>query len=182
MNMSGASKLIATLAVVGTCYAGPLGEFKRVGASFTRPADTTAYASGDLVANSTTAGSVVPVSLNAATRQGGQFRVDRIKLHKSTTTTTNASFRVHLYATATITFANGDNAAWSTNQVANYLGSFDITVDKAFTDGASGVVITGLNAISLDSGWLVAAVVEARAAYAPGNAEVFTVTLESAGN
>jgi hypothetical protein len=28
-------------------------------ASFTRPADTTAYASGDLVANSTTAGSVV---------------------------------------------------------------------------------------------------------------------------
>ena len=41
-----------------------------VTATLTRPADTTAYASGDLVANSTTAGSVTPLTFNAGASQG----------------------------------------------------------------------------------------------------------------
>ena len=41
---------------------GPLGDFFNQSQSFTRPGDTTPYASGDLVANSTTAGSVVPLT------------------------------------------------------------------------------------------------------------------------
>lgn len=39
--------------------------------SFTRPADTTAYASGDLVANSTTAGSVVAPVVRPVHSAGG---------------------------------------------------------------------------------------------------------------
>ena len=124
---------------------GPLGDFINPSASFTRPGDTTAYASGDLVANSTTAGSVVaPVFTigRSASGFGQQFRIDRIKISKSTVTTTNASFRVHLYRIAP-TVANGDNSAFSTSGAANDLGFYDVIVDQAFTDGATGFVIGG---------------------------------------
>ena len=55
--------------------------------TFTRPTDTTAYTSGDLVGNSTTAGSVVPLSFT--------FPAKRIKLYgakitKSAAAITNA--------------------------------------------------------------------------------------------
>ena len=145
--------------------------------SFTRPGDTTAYASGDLVANSTTAGSVAPITLTLGrTAAGEEIRIDRIKLAKSAVTTTNASFRVHLYLVSP-TAANGDNAAFSTNQVASYLGQWDVTVGQAFTDGAAGFVVTGLNSIVLTTQY-VYALIEARAAYAPGSAEIFTLTIE----
>jgi hypothetical protein len=96
-------------------------------ASFMRPNDTTAYASGDLVANSTTAGSVVPMSFPlGGNSMPGTTRVARVRLSKSGTTATNASFRVHLYGASPVV-ANGDNGAWSTDQAANYLGAIDVT-------------------------------------------------------
>jgi hypothetical protein len=144
-----------------------------VSARFTRPADTTAYASGDLVANSTTAGSVVPLSYAVG---GGVFQIRRVRIFKSGTSTTNAAFRVHLY-TASMTAANGDNAAWSTNRAANYLGSVDVTVDKAFTDGAAGVATVEANCAVPGT---LYALIEARGAYTPASAEVFNVVLEAA--
>jgi hypothetical protein len=176
--------ILILLLSASAILAGPLGDFINPSVSFTRPGDTTAYASGDLVANSTTAGSVVaPVFTvgRSAVATGQEFRIDRIKLAKSTVTTTNASFRVHLYKVAP-TVANGDNGVFSTSGTANYLNSFDITVGQAFTDGAVGFVATGVNAITLEAGATIVALVEARAAYAPGNAEVFTITLEVVQN
>jgi hypothetical protein len=153
------------------------------GASFTRPADTTAYASGDLVANSTTAGSVSPLSLTVAPVNNGTGVIRRVWLQKSGTSLTNASFRVHLYAQSTaITCANGDNSAWSTNSVAGYIGSYDVTMDRAFTDGAKGF---GLPSIGQELFFAapngtraILALLEARAAYTPASAEVFTLTAE----
>lgn len=155
---------------------------RNITGSFTRPGDTNAYASGDLVANSTTAGSVVTTELRAvgAYPQGASI-VRRAILRKSGTSTTNAQFRIHLYRGSTITCANGDNGAWSTNQVANYLGGFSVTIDRAFTDGAYGaaVPIVGQEImIRLASGQSVYALLEARAAYTPANAEVFTIGLD----
>jgi len=148
-----------------------------VSATFTRPADTTAYASGDLVANSTTAGSVVPMTFALSDLgRGGMIR--RCRIRKSGTSVTSASFRLHLYTTASITCANGDNGAWSTNQAVNYVGAFDITVDRAFTDGASGngVPLVG-NEINFGLNNYYG-LLEARGAYTPANGEVFTVELE----
>src|SRR5689334_10112995 len=65
-------------------------------ASFTRPADTTAYASGDLVANNTSAGSVTPMTFAAARAADKGFMVRRARMKKSTTGTTGAQFRLHL--------------------------------------------------------------------------------------
>jgi hypothetical protein len=76
----------------------------RPSATFTRPADTNVYASGDLVANSTTAGSVAPMAFTIgrdALGKGGMVR--RVRLRKSGTSITNASFRLHLYLQTAIT-------------------------------------------------------------------------------
>jgi hypothetical protein len=146
-------------------------------ASFTRPADTTAYASGDLMANSTTAGSVVPMTFSRVTRgSGSSAQIRRVRISKTGTSVTNASVRLHLYTTSSITAANGDNGAWSTSAAASYVGSVDITIDKAMTDGAAGNATCEFNVASLSLYGLL----EARGAYTPASAEVFTVTLESA--
>lgn len=157
------------------------GTYSYPSASFVRPADSTAYASGDLVANSTVAGSVVPMSFTAARVNGGSGMIRRFEIQTSSTSVTNASFRLHLY-TVSPTPSNGDNGAWLTNGVANYLGSLDVTLDKAFTDGASGV---GLPTIGNEVNFSVASgtrvlfgLLEARAAYTPSSGEVFTVNLE----
>jgi hypothetical protein len=156
-------------------------------ASFTRPNNASAYSSGQLVANSTSAGSVVPMTFSVSGQSmPGQFRLTRLRLAKSGTTATNAQFRVHLYqgATATtsgIVCANGDGGNWSTSQALNYLGSIDVTSMKAFTDGCCDVGDDAANSehlIRLAAGVQFYALLEARAAYTPVALEVFTLTLE----
>lgn len=152
-------------------------------ANFTRPADTTAYASGDLVANNTSAGSVTPMQFSAARDATGTGMARRINLCKTTTSVTNSSFRLHLY-TSSPTAANGDNGAWSTT-TSGYLGSLDVTIDKAFSDGACGTGVPNAGSeitFSISSGQVLYGLLEARAAYTPGSAEVFTAKLEIVQN
>lgn len=153
--------------------------------TFTRPNDTTAYASGDLVANSTTAGSVTPLSFDIS-NLGKSLRILRLRVNKSGTSTTNATFRVHLF-TASPTVANGDNAAISANNSANWLGYIDCVVAQTFTDGAAGVV-SGITASTFgnmpcvfSAGGSLYALLEARAAYTPTANETFTLTIEADG-
>lgn len=153
-------------------------------ANFTRPADTTAYASADLVANSTTAGSVTPLSWTAARIAAGSFLVRRARFKKSTTTTANGSFRLHLYDTTPATITNGDNGAWLTTN-SGYLGSLEFdfsgTTGRVHTDGASciGLPTAGSElSVKLSSGQTIYGLIEARGAYAPGLSEVFTMVLE----
>jgi hypothetical protein len=108
-------------------------------ASFTRPADTTAYADGDLVANSTTAGSVTAMSFTDfidPNQRSGCVR--RARIHKSGTGVTNSSFRLHLFS-ASPGVAGGDNAAFVPSVVTGWLGSIAVTVDEAGTAGSVGV-------------------------------------------
>lgn len=151
-----------------------------VSASFTRPANTTAYASGQLVANSTTAGSVSPMQFSGGRLNWGTGQVRRARVTKSGTSLTNAQFRLHLYR-ASQTAANGDGAAWSTDGVANYIGKLDVTMDAAFTDGAFGIAtpVEGNDmTFKSNSTGSIYGLLEARAAYTPSSGEVFTVSLE----
>jgi hypothetical protein len=153
------------------------GHVARASANFTRPGDTTAYASGDLVANSTTAGQVTPMTFSLArvTGRGGMIR--RARLRKNGTSITNASFRLHLYS-ASPTPANGDNSAWSTDKAANYVGAMDFTVDKAFTDGAAGNGVPMIGSEIIFTADTYYGLLEARGAYTPANGETFDVSLE----
>jgi len=149
-------------------------------ASFTRPNDTTAYAVGDLVANATAAGAVVPLQIAPGNQfPNGVTRLTRARLVKSGTGVANAGFRVHLYETAP-TPANGDNAAWSTDQAAHWLGNIDIASMLAFTDGAAGTgsAPAGSEMFLRLAGKTVYALLAALGAYAPAANETFTLTLE----
>lgn len=154
---------------------------KHASGSFTRPADVTAYASGDLIANSTTAGSVVaPEITGVAAVLGGEGVLHRITLHKTGTSATNANIRVHLFRADPAIVTNGDNGAFSVSGAADYLGQWDVASMQAFTDGCVGHV-TPANPVPLRLGANLGslyALLEARAAYTPASAEVFTVTLD----
>jgi hypothetical protein len=151
--------------------------------TLTRPADTTAYASGDLVANSTTAGSVTAFSFtNAARVAAGSLRIDRVRLYKSGTSAANASFRVHLYNANPSGIANGDNGAWLTS-IAGYIGAFDFSAANARVF-SNGIEIAGLPLIGsavvaqLPSGTTLFALLEARGAYTPVSGETFSIRAE----
>lgn len=149
-------------------------------ASFSRPADTTQYAIGDLVANSTTAGSVVPIPMVVTHAVGGGVKVCRARLLKSGATVTSASFRVHLYRDSP-TPTNGDNGAWLTT-VSGYLGFFDLTMAQTFSDDAQGrgvpSVGDAIRCMPATGSRTIYALLEARATYTPGSSEEFTLYLE----
>lgn len=164
-----------------------------VAATFTRPADTTAYAAGDLVANSTTAGSVAPVELVGAARAAGEaIRVERLRLRKSAPGLTNAVFRIHLFRKSPVVSV-GDNGVFNASgvlalsEIEGHVGYADVTMDLAAAVGARGVGLpaTGSGITCEAAGatghetslWVL---IEARGAYTPSSGEVFVVTLEGA--
>lgn len=152
--------------------------------TITRPADTTAYATGDLVANSTTAGSVNALSFTTAARvSGGSGLVVGARIQKSTNTTTNAAFRLHLFTVVPTFTSAGDNSAISTVVQASgkgYLGYIDIPSMTGFAavawgTGAPDNARGGLPFVAVAQ--TLYGIVTARGAYTPGSAEVFTVSI-----
>lgn len=165
--------------------------FFTASAAFTRPADTTAYTAGDRVADATAAAAVLEFT-SVARATGEAVRIERVRLRKTGTSLTNASFRVHLFRTLP-TVSVSDNGVFNASNVlaladiAGYVGSVDVTMDKAATIGARGVgVPTTGSGITCEAAGATGhttslwAVIEALAAYTPASAETFTVTLEAA--
>lgn len=152
---------------------------KSTATAFTRPNDTTAYASGDLIANSTTAGSVTPMTFKF---WGNATKIMKAEVARSSTSVTNATFRLHLYNDSP-TVANGDNGAISST-MSGYQGYIDIVgTGTAFSNGAVAHGIYVNNAvfaplyIVLDKDDKVYGLLEARGAYTPTAQETFTVSL-----
>lgn len=153
-----------------------------VAATFTRPADTTQYAVGDLIANSTTAGSCQPMRFGPVVEQlGHSVRIDAARIFKSGTSVTSAQFRLHLWRASPGTPTNGDNGAIALAGT-DYVGAIDVTMDTAWTDGAFGrglpLTNTPMTATPRDGGMQMFGYLEARGTYTPASGEVFTVTLE----
>jgi hypothetical protein len=155
----------------------------QVSNNFTRPADTSAYSANDLIANSTTAGSVVPLSFSISIGNGRGVKIVGARLSKTDETdVANSSIILHLW-TASPTPANGDNGAFSTTG-AGYIGKITFPTMTAFTDDAfavmeSGAVSGGFNPLQtyLRATDTIYGLLQAVAAYSPASAEVFTVTL-----
>lgn len=149
-------------------------------ASFTRPANTTQYASGDLVANHATAGSVSPMTF--VLPYASNVKLWRVSLLRSSTTVTDAQFRLHLY-TDSPTVTNGDNGAW-VSIVSGYQGYIDIDgQNQAFSDDSKAFGVYVNNSvfapmlIVADRDRKIYGLLEARDTYTPASEEVFTVTL-----
>lgn len=145
----------------------------RSSANFNRPANTTAYDIGDLVANNTTAGSVTAMSFTLAASSGGKGMIRSVKIDKGGAT--GATIRAHFW-TAAPTVANGDNGVFSPIK-AGYLGYIDVVL-LAFSDGAAGVGLGELD-FDLSSGTTIYGLLEARTAYTPTSASTYTVDVTS---
>lgn len=104
----------------------------------TRPADTTAYAAGDLIANSVTAGSVVPLAFAGATKTGSGGSGKIVGWHGRKSDAGAAQIRAHFLKTAHAV-TNGDNGAllFTSLDVDNYLGAMDVTFTALDNIGAS---------------------------------------------
>lgn len=152
--------------------------FEATAPSFTRPSDTTAYANADLVANSTTAGSVVPLTFAIPTA-ARVFKLWKVIIKKSGTAVTNATFNLHLFRDSP-TVANGDNGAISVAVGANYAGKVAVDVSSTsptITGGSTGFALSGTNLVSTDTDGIIYGLLEATAAYTPASGEVFTVSI-----
>lgn len=148
-------------------------------ATITRPSDTTAYASGDLIANSTTAGSVTPFSFLVADA-GGCGVIYSCRIDKSDATAAITSARMHFFTVSPLV-ANGDNGAFQPTLKAGYLGSYDLAIDRKFSDGyvGFGVASTEKRPFKLATDVVTLyGLLEARAAYTPVSAEVFTAYVD----
>jgi len=141
-------------------------------ATFNRPADTTAYAVGDLVANSTTAGSVVPMSWALPTNAG---EVLQARIKRNDTSANTQYLRLHIY-TSSPTVANGDNAAWSTT-IAALVGSIDVNIERQGTDYCEGFGVPIHGYIAYSGTTTLYGLLEARNAYTPTSGETFIVEL-----
>ncbi|HWF64123.1 MAG TPA: hypothetical protein VN685_05890 [Rhizomicrobium sp.] len=150
-------------------------------ASFTRPANTNAYAVGALIANSTSAGSVAPLVLSAARDWDFTGMIRRARLKVNDAAWLNATVRVHCYKTAP-SAANGDGGQWSSSE-SEYLGALDVTFDKQFTDPVVkgfGVPNTGseINFAPQSNTLSIYCLLEARTAVTPAASSNWTLTLE----
>ena len=145
----------------------------------TRPADTTAYAVGDLIASSTTAGSVAVPSFTVAA--GAAITALRLVTNK-TTGWSAVAISVNLW-TAAPTFTNGDNGAYAVaTGAAGYIGTFLFSLIQ-FGDGASARATVNLGGVvweKLASGLLVYWDMTINTAATPSSAQTFTLTAETA--
>lgn len=160
--------------------------------TITRVADTNAYVTGDLIGNSTTAGSVTVAnggvfSWSMPKVVEGTMIAVKARLRKSGTGVSGAAFRLHLLNTVP-TFTNGDNGALVMTGSSGYIGSVDFTAmvtngagSNLFSDGAGGNGAPSVGSVMVSgmaSTQTIYGVLEARGSYPPASAETFTVTLE----
>jgi hypothetical protein len=147
--------------------------------TFTRPADTTAYSIGDLIANSTTAGSVTPMSFTGATLtgSGGTGRIVQLLLTKSGTAA--ARVRAHFVKTSHAV-TNGDNGALvlTSLDIDNYIGYMDVSFTGTDDGVGSGgnLVAQSYDApldYSLASGDTIYIFLQSLTAWTPANAGTF---------
>lgn len=110
-------------------------------ASFTRPADITAYAAQDVVSNSTTAPAVLTFS-SAGRANGGSGIILSARHMKSSTGVSGATYRLHLYKVAPT--AQNDNAQFAMLYAnrTNRIGYIDFTHQTAGTGSDSSAALS----------------------------------------
>ena len=163
-------------------YVTSVGVFAVASGSFTRPANTTAYVSGQIIANSTTAGSCTAISLTAARANDTSGAVRRVRVRVNDSAWLNATVRVRFFRNSP-TFATGDGSAIAANITeSESLGYCDVTLDQSFSDYTAGIgapAIGGeMNFVPTSGAQTIFAVLEARSGVTPAASKVFSVFAE----
>lgn len=162
----------------GRLWTAPLGFPKTIKVDVTRPADTTAYAVGDAISNSTTSPTTGGFTFtDAARKSGGSGIITDVVVTSSADPGTRLSGEVFLFDTA-VTNIN-DNTAFtvSDTEIKTCIGVVPFSLFDAGSNGYSHM--TGLNILFTCSGTAnLRFLLRARNAYTPANAEVFTIIVK----
>lgn len=172
LNSSGETRPVGPsnpVPIGGTASEAHIGEVggitPRVTASFSRPADNVAYTAGDLIGNSLTAASVVPITFAAARISGGSARLTGCRCvvtpASGNLVIANLAFDLLLFRPATdIPFATAgypaDNAALAVSSLAmkQLVGVFSFSASGWRSPAGSTSVagVAGWQAVPLNSG------------------------------
>jgi len=158
-------------------------------ATLTRPANTTAYAATQQVSATANGGTGSPLSFTLAGVNAGGGVVATAHLVKSSTSTTNATFRLFLFDSAAPTLTNiGDRNTYAMPAIADYaayVGYFDFNSAVAGSDGCwfEGSPSQSIVAFLAAGGSkVVYGVLVCTGAYTPTSGEVFDVRLTALPN
>lgn len=149
-----------------------------VEATYTRPADTNAYTAGDVIANSTSAATILTFS-GVARAETGSGLIQAATLIDSVAASTKLDADLYLFDTTVV--MEQDNAAWdpSDAEMLTCLGVVEFRGANFKTCGANG--ITHVQGIGLPfvtvGGKDLYGILVARNAYTPASAEVLKVRL-----
>jgi hypothetical protein len=154
---------------------------KTVETSYTRPADTTTYASGDVVANSTSAATILTfANMSRANGLGGI--IQGATLIDSVSAALKPEFELYLFDTAPA--MQNDNAAWAPSdaELDKCLGYIAFASGGWRTGTSSGNGLIDIDALAKSYQCAPAStslfgVLVARNAYVPASGEKFTVRL-----
>lgn len=163
------------------------GQTTPVGSTFTTPAGTTPYSTSDLIANSATAGSVVPMSFAACLVDGGNGGIIGARVKTADTGFAGKKVIIKLHRDAP-TYTNGDNGAWLTTE-SNALPSITVTLsdhysdtfEKGFGTPDQGSTANGRSVFGFDCATgskLIYGELVAGEAITPQGGKVFSVVLE----
>lgn len=150
--------------------------------SFARPANTTQYTSGDLVADNATAASVTPLSWSIQ-GTGGSGIIRAVRLYKSATSVTAASFRVFLFTATPGTPTNGDNGAFGVASASDHLDTVAIDLSSgSLAGGTTGAhkrsAATAIGFRLPTTTTKLYGLMDVQGTYTPASGETFRVTLE----
>lgn len=179
-NGNASAQNLCVGAVGASCT--PAGGTVIASANFTTPSGTTGYTTGQLVANSATAGSVTPMQFTVCPASGGTGMVRRARFKTADSGFSGKTVKLELYKDSP-TPANGDHAAWSTSE-SNWIGEISVTVGYSFTDplykgiGAPGVG-NELNFDCATGSRVIYGLMTAGEAITPQGGKVHTWTLET---
>lgn len=122
-----------------------MGRLIRLRSTIARPADATAYAAGDEISNSATAGSVVRPTFNFAGFTRGRITSCEVDLTAASgnVVTTVANFEVMLFRTSEVPAAVGDNVTHPITAVQRATSIGDFTLDDTGWTGPLGTVAAG---------------------------------------
>jgi hypothetical protein len=157
-------------------------------ATMTRPNDTDPYVANDMVANSSTAATVVPMSFTASDVIDAPVIVYGIRIATSGTApgTAGARFRVHLFRSdpsANTGIKAGDSATFSVNQAAGLIGTLTGT-SRVYADGSSCRCVSdeGVPLICRPTtgARTVFALLQTLDAFTPSAQATYTLTIEAA--
>lgn len=174
------------------------GYIRSASAEIVRPNDTTAYASGDHITTTTTAGSVAPITFEVAREAGGGNGTVSGALLLTNSASATGAIRLHLFnnapfvaggyqadnAALALTYAALQTGDGTTNPQNNYIGYVDFTTFVAHSSSAMSIGtadLIDLNFMTIGQSKNIYGLLEARAAITPVANQRFTTILHIRG-